>query len=520
MKKAILDWIDDIRGKKPYKRFGEQDARKSRVAGQLFSLSVILAATYYLYWCLINARWDYWYMAIPFLVTEFAFLILFLLWSNVLWAKRHHRPEGPLLEKKNFSVDVFIPVRGEPIDIIQKTINAAVSIDYENKKVYVLDDNEDENEDESLKSLCSQLHAEYIRRPTHEDRKAGNLNYGLKVTNGDLILAIDADQVVKPEIINSIIGYFTIDQIGFVQTKQSFKLPKDDPWGNADEVFYKVMMPGKDYDNAAISCGSGVLYRRKALDSIEGFSSWNLVEDLHTSLLFHCNGWRSVYHDTGYTEGTAPTDVINHAKQRWQWAVDSMRLVIWDNPLFKTCYPNGLSFYQRLQYFHTGYHYIVFGLFLPIFFMLPIWALFTHHFMLQEPFWYYVAARAPYFILYLISNKIITDKLHSFKVFQAQAGLFAVYFNAFFAALFSKKELPKYKVTAKVAQKQNLWSRLSKCMPHIILIALSIASSIYGIMTIKNDFWFLVINIFWAGWTVSVLWRFAALSLFPKWFIK
>ena len=154
MKKIILAWIDDIRGKKNYKRFEEKKERKSRVAGQLFSLAVTLAAIYYLSWCFINARWDYWYMAIPFLVTEFAFLILFLLWSNVLWAKRHHRPEGPELEKKNFSVDIFIPVRGEPIDIIQKTLSAAVSIDYEKKKVYVLDDNEILFFDFNFQRLC------------------------------------------------------------------------------------------------------------------------------------------------------------------------------------------------------------------------------------------------------------------------------------------------------------------------------------------------------------------------------
>jgi len=512
MKKKILDWIDDIRGKKAYKRFEEHKQRKSRVSGQLFSLSVIIAAAYYLFWCFTHTKWDHWYMAIPFLLTEFCFLILFLLWSNVLWAKRHHRPGGPLLEKKDFSVDIFIPVCREPIDIVKNTLNAAVSIDYENKKIYVLDDGEDDN----VKSLCNQLQVEYIRRPTHENRKAGNLNYGLKAASGDLILAIDADQTVKPEIIKNIIGYFTLPQIGFVQTKQSFILPKDDPWGNADEVFYKVMMPGKDYDNAAISCGSGVMYRRKALDSVEGFSTWNLVEDLYTSYILHSNGWKSVYHDTGYSEGTAPTDTISHEKQRLQWAVDSLRLFLWDNPLFN----KKLSFYQRLQYFHVGYHYVVFGLFLPIFFVLPIWALFTHHFMLHEPFWYYIAARTPYFLLYLISNKIITDRLHTFKVFQAQAGLFAVYFKAFFSALFSKNVLPDYTVTEKTTRKQGLHTRMLECLPHITLVALSIISGVYGIMTIKNDFWFLVVNLFWAVWTVTVLWRFIALSLFPKWFIK
>ncbi len=512
MLKKIKDWIDDIREKKTYNRFKERERRKNRISGQLFSIAVCLASIFYLFWCFVNAKWEYWYMAIPFLFTEFVFLILFLLWGNILWAKRYHRPDGPQLKKKNFSVDIFISVYGEPIDIIEKTIRAAVSIDYANKKVFVLDDGEDNN----VKTLCQQLQTEYIRRPSHEDRKAGNLNYALKCTSGDLILAIDADQVARSVIIDRIIGYFTIPGIGFVQTKQIFKLPKGDPWGNADHVFYQVMMPGKDHDNAAISCGSGVMYRRTALESVGGFSTWNLVEDLYTSFLLHSKGWRSVYHNEGYTEGTAPTDVVNHSKQRWQWAVDSQRIFIWDNPLFK----KGLGLYQRLQYFHTGYHYVVFGLFLPVFFILPIWALFTHRFMLQEPFWHYILARSPYLFLYIISNKIVTDKLHTFKIFQAQAGLFSVYFSAFFAALFSKKSPPKYTVTQKEEKQDGIMSHIKMCFPHLTLILLSVASGIYGILTIKNDFWFLAINLFWASWTIAVLWRYVALSLFPKWFIK
>ena len=496
MKQKIRNWIDDLRGKRTYQRYGEKERRKNRISGQLFSIAVALAAIFYLAWCFINTQWEYWYIAVAFLVTESVFLLLFLLWGNVLWAKRHHRPEGPPLEKKDFSVDVFIPVSREPVEIIEKTLIAAVSINYSNKKIYVLDD----GEDDKVKSMCEQHHVGYIRRPTHENRKAGNLNYALKLTGGELILALDADQVAQPEIIARIIGYFSRPGIGFVQTKQVFRLPQGDPWSNADDVFYSVMMSGKDYDNAAFSCGSGVMYRRAALESAGGFSTWNFVEDVHTSILLHSNGWRSVYHDKSYTEGTAPEDVINHTKQRWQWAVDSLRIILWDNPLFK----KGLDFYQRLQYFHNGFHYMAFGIFLPVFFIIPIWALFTHHFMLRQPFWHYLIARTPYLFLYLLSNRVATYKLHTFKRFQAQAGLFAVYFSAFFAALFSRKRLPQYTVTQKTSRRYTIRLRISKCSPHFILIILSVAAIIYGIITIKDDFWFLVINVFWASWTIAV----------------
>jgi len=508
MKKNVKNWINDLRGKGSYQRFGEKERRKKRISGQLFSIAVCVSAAFYIGWCYLNAQWQYWYIVVPFLITESVFLLLFLLWGNVLWAKRHHRPEGPPLENKHFSVDILIPVFREPGEIVEKTLSAAASIHYDNKKIYVLDD----GEDDAVKSLCERYRMQYIRRPTHEDRKAGNLNHALKLTSGELIMVLDADQVARPEIIERIIGYFSLPKIGFVQTKQAFNVPPGDPWSNANDVFYGVMMCGKDYDNAAFSCGSGVMYRRSALESVGGFSTWNMVEDVYTSMLLHSNGWRSVYHDESYTEGTAPDDVVSHTKQRWQWAVDSIRTVLWDNPLFK----KGLDFYQRLQYFHNGFHYVVFGIFLPIFFIIPIWALFTHHFMLQEPFWHYVVARTPYFLLYLFSNKITTYNLHTFKRFQAQAVLFPVFFSAFFTALFSRSRLPQYTVTNKSSGHYRLSARISKCLPHLVFILLSVAAIVYGMVTIRNDHWFLVVNVFWACWTVAVLWRFVELSLYQK----
>jgi hypothetical protein len=52
---------------------------------------------------------------------------------------------------------------------------------------------------------------------------------------------------------------------------------------------------------------------------------------------------------------------------------------------------------------------VVFGIFLPVFFSIPIWALFTHQFILKEPFWHYLIVRTPYLFLYLFSNR--TGKL-------------------------------------------------------------------------------------------------------------
>lgn len=503
----MKDWVDDILGKKEYRRYRERETRRTRLIGQIFAILNFPCAIGYIGWCVVNANWDCWYAVLPFLGSEIFFLFHYFLWVHLLWHKRYHRPEG-VPAAVPFTVDIFIPVCREPLAFIRNTVAAAVRINYEKKTVYLLDD----GEDNEVQQLAREFQVEYFRRTTNEHRKAGNLNHALAKTHGDLILALDADQVCKPEIIDSIIGYFNYDKVAFVQTAQSFILPKNDPWGNSDSVFYQAMQSGKDAANSAISCGNGVMYRRKALEGIGGFATWNLVEDLQTSMKLHDKGWTSIYHDTPFTIGHAPTDVLTHLKQRWQWSVDSLRLFFWDNPLKH----KGLSWSQKLQYFHFGYNYISFGVCLPVFFTLPIWALFTHKFMLSAPLWKYALARLPYFIVYIIANKSLTNKLNNFKVFQCQAMLFPVYFNATLTALNCRHHLPTYAVTSKTATDHTLGVRFRAALPHLVFIVLSLAAAFYGAYTIKDDIWFLLVNVFWCLWTVSALSRFILLCFWPK----
>jgi cellulose synthase (UDP-forming) len=512
LSRAVNDWFDDLHGRKEYRRYHEKEQRKSRLTSQFVAILGGLAGAVYIGVCLYYANWEVWYVYVPFIVADASFFALYLLTCSNLWLKRYHDPHGIDPDCVR-NVDVFIPVCGEPLDVVEPTIAAAVAIDYERKQVYVLDD----GKSDAVKRLAEKYGASYIRRPGHEDRKAGNLNYALARTGGELILALDSDQVAQPDIIKRIAGYFRVQRIAFVQTRQSFKLPEHDPWGNADNVFYEAIQSGKDYDNSAISCGSGVMYRRKALEDVGGFSTWNFVEDLHTSFRLHDKGWHSVYYNVPLTIGTAPEEVVSQTKQRWTWAVDSMRILFWDCPLKH----RALTWPQRLQYFHFGYYYITIGVFLPIMiFIVPQWALFSHKFVLTIPPLMYVAARLPYFVLQGISDKLMTNRVVSFKSNQAQASLFAVYFDAIRAALLAKTRVPEYVVTRKHAGHDPFRTRLAKCLPHIVVMAVSLSAIVYGLTTIRNDPWFLAVNTFFATFCFAFLWKFVVLSLWPKLLVK
>lgn len=510
--RAVNDWFDDLHGRKKYRRYQEKEQRKGRLAAQSVAVLGGIAGAAYIGICIYYGNWNVWYVYVPFIIADAGFFLLYLLTTSNLWLKRYHDPQG-LQPDRPRTVDIFIPVCGEPLGIVEATVAAAAAIDYEPKQVFVLDD----GGSDELRGIAERYGVSYIRRPEHPDRKAGNLNYALARTSGELILALDSDQVAQPDIIKRLIGYFRIPRIAFVQARQNFKLPEKDPWGNADKVFYDAIQSGKDYDNSAISCGSGVMYRREALEDVGGFSTWNLVEDLYTSFRLHRRGWRSVYYDSSLTVGTAPEEVVSQTRQRWTWAVDSLRLLFWDCPLKQRT----LTWPQRFQYFHFGYYYITIGIFLPItIFIVPQWALFSHKFVLTIPPEVYLMARLPYLVLQAISDKLLTNRVVSFKSNQAQASLFAVYLDAIRVALLSRKVVPRYIVTRKTAGHDPFWVRLRKCLPHIIVMSVSLAAIVFGLLTIEHDFWFLGVNIFFATFCFAFLWKFVLLSLWPRLFMR
>ena len=93
----------------------------------------------------------------------------------------------------------------------------------------------------------------------------------------------------------------------------------------------------------------------RALDDIGGFSEWNVVEDLHTSYRLHAAGWTSVYERDAVTTGLAPQTVGEYGAQRARWALDSVRMLFFDNPL--RCH--GLRARRRLHYLQTTVSYLL-----------------------------------------------------------------------------------------------------------------------------------------------------------------
>ena len=95
-------------------------------------------------------------------------------------------PKFPKVEPEDYpEVDVLIATYNEPIEILYRTINGCVHMDYPDKSkvhIYFCDD----GSRKEVEELAAQMHVGYIKREEHKGAKAGNLNHAMSVTYRDI----------------------------------------------------------------------------------------------------------------------------------------------------------------------------------------------------------------------------------------------------------------------------------------------------------------------------------------------
>jgi cellulose synthase (UDP-forming) len=273
-------------------------------------------------------------------------------------------------------VDVFITAFDEPLEVLRRTAMGARAIRYPHRTYFLDDGKRDE-----LRRIAEELGIGYIRRTGNANAKAGNLNYALKVTDGEFILQLDADHFPVPTMVDQILGYFNDPRVAFVQTPQDFyntdsftHVVNDDArelW-EENRIFYSLLQPGKDSHNASFFCGCGGMLRRSALEDIGGFQSRTIIEDMETSLSLHSKGWKSVYHQSALAFGLSPGSAAAFHVQRQRWAQGSMQMLRKLNPLTLP----GLKWDQRVCYTAANL-YPIDGLQKAIFYLSPVVFLLT-----------------------------------------------------------------------------------------------------------------------------------------------
>lgn len=391
---------------------------------------------------------------------------LILNYVNQINPKNNTAPP-PLPDRLPY-VAVVIPTYGEPYEILEQTLVSVKRLNYPAHLLCIVISDDAHRAD--IRKMAELYSVDY-NPGAKKDAKAGNLNSALvylekKCPQATLILTQDADEVVHPDLLYHTVGYFQDPAIAFVQTPKEVIAPTGDPFGTRDRIFYDHLQVGRNGFGAAFACGSGVVWRIDAVKSIGGYSTWNVVEDLTTSYWLHSAGYKSEYHNEILSVGLAPDDIPGLLKQRGTWAVDTWRLFLFDNPLFK----RGLKFAQRLQYLELGMFYVMSSFFVPLLMLVPLASLATGHFIPING-----AALFPWLLICFLYYVILSrgSGLYMLRMWQYWIGHWPTFHKAFWVAIRSRRKKPKYVVTRKTRDSgfypQLLWQQFVFVLVSIIV---------------------------------------------------
>jgi len=335
----------------------------------------------------------------------FSTVVLLLIQVGLSGGKKDQsRPKSP----RGFepSVDIFIPIYSESLEILEKTLIAARAIRYTNKRIYVCDD----SHRETVREMAECFGAGYFQGPK-KHAKAGNLNNAIARTSGELLLIFDTDHIPVGSFLEETVPYFADPEIGFIQTPHHFY--NEDIFQRAfgtglqrvpdeQDMFNHAIQSGRHHWNGSFFVGSGAVFRRAAIEGVGGFKLMSITEDIHTSQHLHAAGWKSAFVDKDLAVGLTAENLASFIVQRRRWMLGCLQIFFKDNPLL--C--RGLSIRQRIGYFGSLY-YFLFPIARVIFWMTPLAFLMFH----WHPIFSEVSVLVAYLLPYMILLPLISSVL-------------------------------------------------------------------------------------------------------------
>ncbi|KYC35977.1 cellulose synthase [Scytonema hofmannii PCC 7110] len=496
-------------------------------------LSLVTTFRYFYYRTSYTLNFDGWLNSITCLLLYsaelYAVLTLVLAYFQTLKLKdRQPIDLSSIPQEQWFTVDIYIPTFNEDVEIVRKTVLAAMACDYASgkKSIYVLDDGRPERykEDdprrekfrsrrEQIRRMCDEIGCTHMTRDTNEHAKAGNINNAFRQTDGDLVLVLDCDHIPSRQFLLNTVGFFYDPKVSFVQTPHWFYNP--DPFERnlltggripvANELFYKVLQKGNDFWNASFFCGSAAVIRKSHALEVGGIAVETVTEDCHTALRLHSRGYKSVYYDKIMVAGLAPETYASYVGQQVRWARGMAQILRLENPLFnpklKLTLPQRICYFSATSHFLYGYPRITYAV-VPTLFLLfginPIQGLGLET----------VAYALPHVLLALFTNHIIYKTVRfSFwnEIFE-----FVMSFQAGWVTMLAliNPKLGSFNVTDKGVnvRKRNFdWRSMRGLVVVMVMVIASLLAVPYWFLLRPEDWQAVFVNTLWCGFNLILL---------------
>lgn len=447
----------------------------------LVVLSLIVSCRYLWWRYAYTLEWDDTVSAVfgtlLILAETYIYLVMLLGYFQTIWPL--HRKPVPLPDDRSIwpTVDIMITTYNEDLEILKPGVYSALGLDWPKDKIniYILDDG---NRPE-FKAFAQEVGVHYIARPTHDHAKAGNINYALQQTNGELVAIFDCDYVITYPFLQLTVGWFLKDpNLAILQTPHHFFSP--DPFErnlksfrktpNESSLFYGVVQDGNDTWNATYFCGSSGIMRRSALEKIGGMAVESVTEDAHTSLRLQRMGYNSAYIRIPLAAGLATESLASHVGQRIRWARGMVQILRKDNPLFG----KGLKWGQRLCYFNAMLHFLS-GIPRLIFFITPAAFLILNAYIVYASGVMVLLYALPHIVHAVLANNRIQGRYRHFLWNEIYETVMAWYIAIPTTMALINPNKGKFNVTTKGELIADRYVNWLIARPYVILLFINLA---------------------------------------------
>jgi cellulose synthase/poly-beta-1,6-N-acetylglucosamine synthase-like glycosyltransferase len=232
-------------------------------------------------------------------------------------------------------VTIQLPFYNE-MYVVDRLIDAVAEIEYpkDRLEIQVLDDSTDETceiAELAVRRLRQRgLNISYLHRTDRTGFKAGALEAGLKVAQGEFIAIFDADFVPPSDFLMRTIPYFCDEKIAVVQTR----------WGHLNRDYslltkvQAVMLDGhfvlEHGGRNRAGCffnfnGTAGVWRRTAIVDAGGWQHDTLTEDLDLSYRAQVRGWKFLFLPDLVTPAEVPVEMNAFKSQQHRWAKGSIQ---------------------------------------------------------------------------------------------------------------------------------------------------------------------------------------------------
>ncbi|MES2153855.1 MAG: glycosyltransferase family 2 protein [bacterium] len=226
-------------------------------------------------------------------------------------------------------VTILIPTYNEA-NVLPRSMAALAHVDYPRDRIEFLYVCESRSNDGTQQLLRDQAERDprfrVFERSGGRPGKSAAFNDGVAQCHGDILVGLDADQVLKPDAVQRAARWFLADpKLDCIKGRAIGLNGRESPLALMMRIERDILERGDIYARQLASGftffgGGQVFFRRSVFDRVGGYSEEQLVEDIDYSVRIHASGGRLRVDPGIQTHEENPARLAAWWAQRKRWA--------------------------------------------------------------------------------------------------------------------------------------------------------------------------------------------------------